>query len=128
MDPLLIIYIIVFGSLGTLVFGWIIFSMVRSVYYLFDHTKWEEFSAPNLNAKIIDIHTEKVIYVKNGAKFKTIISFSDGFHFITHKTNRENSFLTYHINIDESLMNEIVEKAISAHEKAVSSYKLKKRK
>ena len=122
------IYIIVVGILGILLFGWIFFAIGRSIYHLFDHTKWDECSMPDLNAKIVDIHTEKVIYVKNGAKFKTTILFSDGFRFITHKTNREDGFLTYHIDIDESLMNEIMEKSISVHKKAVLSYDLKNRK
>ena len=124
----LALYIIVFGILGVLCFGWFFLTIGRSIYHLFDHTKWDKSSMPDLNAKIIDIHTEKVIYIKNGAKFKTTISFSDGFHFITHKTNREDEFFTYHIAVDKSLMNEIIEKSILVHKKAVLSYNFKKRK
>lgn len=98
-----------------------VYNMCRAFYYLFDHAKWDEDSKPNLDAKIIDIYTEKVQYTKNGMKYKTTVSFSDGFNFITHKTNREDGFFTYQISIDESLKLKIIEKAIRLHKKAVEA-------
>ena len=80
-------------------------------------------SKPDINAKIINIDTQKVQYAKNGTKYKTTVSFSDGFIFITHKTNREDGFFNYQISIDESLRISIIEKAICLHQKAVEKAK-----
>ncbi|MBE6761039.1 MAG: hypothetical protein E7551_02005 [Ruminococcaceae bacterium] len=91
----------------------------RAIYHLFDHTDYDTTLPLDYNAKIVDIRSEKVQYAKNGAKYKTTVLFADGFRFITHKTKRENGFFTYQISIDEELMSKIVDKAISAHGKAV---------
>lgn len=96
-----------------------LYNMWRSFYYLFDHTECYDESLLSFEAKIVKIHTEKVKYSKNGMKYKTTVFFSDGFRFITHKTNREEGFFTYQISIDESLKQEIVEKAMRLHLKAV---------
>ncbi len=91
----------------------------RAIYSLFDHTEWDEDSEPDLNAKITDVYSEKVQYVKNGMKYKTTVTFSDGFNFITHKTNREDYIFTYQISMDEELKKEIISKAVRSHKKAV---------
>lgn len=103
-----------------------VYNMCNSFYNLFDHTEWEDSSKLNLDAKIVDIKTEKVQYSKNGMKYKTTVFFSDGFNFITHKTNREDSFFSYQISMDESLLTEIISKAVRSHEKAVRNYGLDK--
>ena len=74
-----------------------------------------------ISAKIVDINFEKVQYTKNGMKYKTTVSFSDGFKFITHKTNRKDSFFTYQISIDETLRQDIIEKATRLHIRAVEN-------
>ena len=99
-----------------------LYNMCNAFYNIFDHTEWEDYSKLNLNAKIVNIKTEKVQYTKNGMKYKTTVSFSDGFNFITHKTNRDDSFFSYQISIDESLQAEIISKAVLSHEKAVRNY------
>ena len=92
---------------------------LRAFYHLFDHTKQEPYTKLDPLAEIVDIQTEKVEYSKNGAKYKTTVFFSDGFQFITHKTNRKEGFFTYQISIDDSLRKEIIESAIAAHNQAV---------
>lgn len=101
------------------VFG---FSLCRSFYHLFDHCGWKENSNPNARAEILNISSEKVQYVKNGKKYKTTVVFSDGFYFVTHKTNREDYFFTYEISVDEDVMQEIIAKARKKHEEAVNKY------
>ena len=98
------------------------YSICRAVYYLFDHSGWEEHTKPNAKAGILKVSSEKVQYVKNGQKYKTTVWFSDGFYFITHKTNREDNFLSYEISVDEDLMEEIITKACKRHDKAVNQY------
>lgn len=96
-----------------------LYSLWKSFYSLFDHCEWDPGALPDPNAKIISFSSEQVQYSKNGAKYKTTVKFSDGFYFITHKTKRENSFLSYRISIDEHLKKEILECAIDAHTEAV---------
>ena len=90
---------------------------IRSIYWKFDHKGWKENSRPDPNARIIDVSREEVMYEKNGAKYKTTVRFSDGFYYITHKTHRENHFLSYTISVDKELSDEIIETAIEAHKK-----------
>ena len=98
------------------------YGICRALYHLFDHCGWNENANPNAMAEILKISSEKVQYVKNGKKYKTTVLFSDGFYFITHRTNREDYFLSYKISVDESLMEEIITKACKMHNKAVNKY------
>lgn len=91
------------------------------IYTWFDHTEWKTCSNPNINATIVDISSEKVQHIKNGAKFKTTVTFSDGFQFITHKTNTTAKLLTYTISVDANLRNKIIEKAVLAHNDALNN-------
>ena len=103
------------------IFAWPVYIMCKALYSLFDHSRWDKDSKPSFDAKIVDINFEKVQYTKNGMKYKTTVSFSDGFKFITHKTNRKDSFFTYQISIDETLRRDIIEKANRLHIRAVEN-------
>lgn len=92
-------------------------SIACAAWSCFDHTRKPRDFAPDANASVVDVKTERVKYLKNGAKFKTTITFSDGFQFITHKTKREDGFFKYQISIDEDLAEVILRKAFSAHAK-----------
>lgn len=77
-----------------------------SIYSSFDHSHWSDTAAPCEEAKIIDMHSEEVQYMKNDAKFKTTIDFDDGFKFITYETERKNSLKSYRISVNsEKLFN-----------------------
>ena len=103
--------------LAFLGFGYGIYMVGKNMHSKLDHSFIP--STPlDPDAKIIDISSEKVIYVKNGAKYKTKVTFSDGFVFTTHKTKREDGWWTYNISIDSNLAIEIIECAINAHTKA----------
>ena len=106
--------------IAILIIGVCVFFVCRAFYYLFDHSKWNVNAKPDYNASIINITSEKVECMKNGVKFKTTVCFSDGFVFVTHKTNRKEGIFTYQIGIDQSLRAEIIKNAIAAHKEAVS--------
>ena len=97
----------------------LMFPLWLEIYSGFDHTAWKEFSNPKMDAKIVDITSEKVKYLKNRAKFATVVTFSDGFQFITCKTKVRMGFSSYAISIDAELQKEIIEKACAAHKKAI---------
>ena len=113
MDFLLYILVLAF-------FGFCCYNVCREFYSYADHGKWKKDSRPDPDAEIVNTTEEQVKYIKNGAKYKTTIFFSDGFYFITHKTNQKNGLGHYTISIDSDLRNTIKERAIAAHTKAVS--------
>ena len=86
---------------------------------MFDHKGWNDGAVPDVNATVKDVKSERVKYSRNDAKFKTVVTFSDGFWYMTHKTNRKNGFMKYTISVDQELRRQIVEKAIAAHKEAV---------
>lgn len=60
-----------------------------------------------------------VQYTKNNAKYCTVVRFSDGYVYESHKTNRDNGFMNYTISVDGALRAEIAREAIAKHKKAV---------
>ena len=118
------IILVLIGIVGTLLsivcFFYGMFNLCRGFWSLFNHSKVPKNAVLSLNAKIIDISSQKVKYVKNGAKYKTTVLFSDGFEFITHKTNREDNIFTYEISVDTE---QITENAIKAHDRALKKQK-----
>ena len=106
-------FLIIITSIFMLLFLNVI---VLNIWSLFDHSSWSEDAQPSTNAQIVDIQIKKVKYAKNAAKFKTTVIFSDGFRFITHRTKRKQHYMSYEISIDK---NEILMRAISAHEQAL---------
>ena len=99
-----------------LFFVWLFY---KPVWSMFDHTGWNAGAIPNRNATVKDMKSERVKYLRNGAKFKTVVTFSDGFWYMTHKTNRKNGFMKYTISVDRELKLQILEKAVAAHREAV---------
>ncbi len=92
-----------------------------------DHGKWYKNSNPDPKAVVSHTYSDPVKYVKNGAKYKTTVEFSDGFYFVTHRTNRNNHFMRYDISVDKELYQEIIRDAVDAHRLAVEK-KLSKNK
>lgn len=85
----------------------------------FDHWGWNDGARPDANATIIGFDSETVKNRKNRAKLKTTVTFSDGFWFYTHETNRKNGVFSYTISVDEELAKTIIKRAIAAHKDAV---------
>ena len=113
------VFFIIIASLG---FGLLFYNTIMDVYTWFDHYGWSEKSKPDKNAKIQNITSERVQYVKNKAILKTKITFSDGFYFITHKTDRDDKFLIYKIYLSDELRKHIMELAIEKHDSAVDDF------
>lgn len=120
-DGKIILVLILFAVLAYPIYG-----LIRAFLSLFDHGKWKKNSTPSAEARIVDMKTEKVQYVKNGTKYRTTVLFSDGFTYITHKTDRSDNFFTYSISISPELRDKIVYNAEKAHQKAVIRYYSKK--
>jgi type III secretory pathway component EscS len=99
--------------------GCVVIVLGVALWSLFDHSKWAKNSNPSFDARIIDIQTDNVQYVKDGAKYKTTVYFSDGFIFTTHETNREDGIFSYQISIDADLSEQIINNAVVAHKEAV---------
>ena len=98
------------------------FLLYREIYTFFNHKRWSENAVPCEVAEIIDWNTEKVRYIKNDAKFKTTVMFSDGFIYVTFKTQRKDSLFQYRISVDSE---EIAQDAMEAH--ATELIKLKQK-
>lgn len=108
--------IFVFIMIIFLVRGLINFA--KGFWSIFDHAKISKSAILREDAKIVNVRSEKVQYVKNGMKYKTTVTFSDGFTFITHETDRDDHFLSYNISISPELQEWIIRAATDAHEDA----------
>ena len=88
-----------------------------SLYRCFDHshTKYAENLRPDAKITRVD---KKVVGVKNSKKIRTVVVFEDGFLFESHKTDRENGFMTYKLSVSEATLKEILRRAVEAHNKA----------
>lgn len=77
------------------------------------------------NAKIIDIR-QKTVGLKGDYKFRTIVTFDDGFEFIAHDTERDNHLLYYTIAVSSDMKNEIIARSTEAHNRALDSVGIKR--
>lgn len=111
-----IVFGILMGMFALYVLVMCFVNMGKSIHSLFNQSRWSENANPDPDAIIVDMKSQQVKYVKNGAKFKTTVTFSDGFTFTTHKTNRVNHFGSYTISVDRK---EVAQMAKDAHAKAV---------
>ena len=102
--------------------GIMLYNICGSVYTWADHCGWEENSQPDKNAKIQNITSERVQYTRNGAKLKTKITFSDGFYFITYKTDRDDGVISYKIYLSDELREKIINLAIEKHNLSVEQF------
>lgn len=55
---------------------------------------------------------------KNDKKIRIEVLFDDGFEYVSHKTDREDSFLSYRIQVTEETKKRILNDAMEAHRKA----------
>lgn len=108
--------IFILFAIALIIFGIII---RKNIYNSSDHHTWDKGSSPNHNAIITNVKRE-IVGSKGSSKYRTIITFSDGFTFISHDTNVENHLIYNKLSVDQELNNQIIEKAISAHNKAVN--------
>lgn len=100
-------------------FAYGFFRIGKAIWSCFDHSWTVDNAKLHPGAKIVDINTEEVQYIKNGAKYKTTVRFSDGFTFVTHETEREDHFVSYKISLNKELYDQIIRSAIAAHDCAL---------
>ena len=98
----------------------LILNIYSRIYNLFSHTNKK--SCKNLRpvAKIADVKQETV-GSKNDKKIRTVVTFDDGFEYVSHKTDRDDSFFSYRIQVTEATRKEILEDAMEAHQKACNN-------
>lgn len=103
-------------------------NLCKDFWSLFDHSFLPKGAKLVPDAIIVNFCPQKVQYTKNGAKYRTTVSFSDGFEFITCKTDRADGFLSYEIFISQELAESIMKKAIKAHDRALAKQQKEKMK
>lgn len=109
-------YLIIFLVIGILGY--------YTYYFRIPHSYYKYLSFITADAKITDISHSKESWGRE--KFiKTVVKFSDGFEYHTHKTFSEPRILYTKIYVDEEVRKEILIKAIKAHDRLVQK-KIKK--
>lgn len=73
------------------------------------------------DASIVSISHKKVKYGRD-RNIKTIVTFSDGVEYHTHKTKSEPRFGYMQLSVDDEVLEEIKEKAIKAHRKLAAKH------
>lgn len=87
------------------------------IYNLFSHSSAKDYKNLRRDAKIVSVKRDTV-GGKNDKKIRTEVIFDDGFEYISHKTDRDDSFLSYRIQVTEATAREILEDALESHQKA----------
>lgn len=87
-----------------------------SIYNAFSHSGGNKKNLRR-DAKIVDVK-QYTVGAKNRKKIRTEVIFDDGFEYISHKTDREDSFLSYRIQVTEETKKRILNDAMEAHRKA----------
>lgn len=87
------------------------------IYNLFSHSSAKDYKNLRHDAKIVSVKRDTV-GGKNDKRIRTEVIFDDGFEYISHKTDRDDSFLSYRIQVTEATARKILEDALEAHQKA----------
>ena len=90
------------------------------IYNLFSHSSAKDYKNLRHDAKIVNVNRDTV-GSKNDKKIRTTVVFDDGFEYISHKTDRDDSFFSYQIQITEATKKEILVDAMEAHQKACNN-------
>lgn len=108
-----------------LMFSIVITRIAINIWSTRDHGKWLDNAKPSMNATIKDADVERVCYLKGHAKIRTRILFSDGYLFTSHRTDRKDRVLSYHISLGDKTKEQIISNAIKMHEIAVLKKQIK---
>lgn len=103
---------VIFFLLLAIAVGYMIWS---SSYNSSNHTSRDIYVDPSATISNVD---RKIVGLKGERLYRTTVLFSDGFQFISHKTDRDDKFLSYSISISPELSFEIIRDAISEHNNA----------
>ena len=90
----------------------------KDIYNSTSHVIYDGSSILKEDATIIDAE-RKVVGTKGHRRLRTTLYFSDGFVFISHKTDVENLFFVYKISTTSEIDKEIINDAFTAHSKMI---------
>jgi len=110
-----IFFTFISGLVAVLFFGASIWSIIREVKSSSDKSYTDQVQKWDPYAEIVSMQSESVIYTKNNAKLKTRVTFSDGYIFETHDTQRKDGFISYTIYLDSAEKEQILRSAILTH-------------
>ena len=87
------------------------------IYNAFSHINVKSYKNLRRDAKIVNVKRDTV-GSKNDKKIRTEVIFDDGFEYVSHKTDREDSLFSYRLQVTEKTAKGILEDAMEAHQKA----------
>lgn len=112
------------GIVGYLVMGGVVvvalLNIYSWIYNAFSHINKRSCKNLRPDAKIANVKQDTV-GSKNDKKIRTVVTFDDGFEYISHKTDRENHLMSYRIQVTEATKKEILRDAVQAHQKACNN-------
>ena len=102
----------------------VLHAVVGEIYSRFVHTRWEKNAKPDENAEVVAVRCRAVVFVPGKAKFRSLVKYSDGFRYLTYKTDRVDYLMRnrYTISVIEQ---EIIAIADEAHWEALEKMELK---
>ena len=110
--------IIAIGLMVPLVSFLINILFYKSWYNVTGHCYIEDKSQLSITAKIINVE-RYIVGSKWDRRYRTIIEFSDGYTYVSHKSNIDEIFAYRKVYISDDLNVEIIEDAFASHEKAI---------
>lgn len=93
------------------------------IYNAFSHTNKRSCKNLRPDAEIANVK-EYTVGGKNDKKIRTVVTFDDGFEYVSHKTDRENHLMSYRIQVTEATRKKILEDAMQAHQKACNNVRI----
>ena len=90
----------------------------KSWYDATNHHYIENKAQLSITAEIVNVD-RYIVGSKGDKRYRTIIEFSDGYTYVSHKSNIDNFILFKKVCISNELNDEIVEDALISHKKAV---------
>lgn len=103
--------LVIFGGLA-----WVIYTdwyASRSHYY------YDNIATLREDVKISYVNRESV-GTRGRRRWRTTVLFTDGFKYVSHKTDIQNHFASYTISISVNTNDEILQDALMAHHKIIS--------
>lgn len=114
------------GIAGYLLVGGAVVVVLLNIYsWIYNAFSHSSGNKKNLrrDAKIVNVKQDTV-GSKNDKKIRTTVVFDDGFEYISHKTDRDDSFFSYRIQVTEATRKKILEDAMQAHQKACNNVRI----
>jgi len=87
--------------------------------------KWDPSAQPSAGAELVKVETKKDIHTFLFSHFRTEVTFSDGYRFVSYETNKMSIGVEKKFSVNQQLQLQIAKQAVAAHEKAVQKYQQK---